>query len=331
MPDNTHPEVVECNQKINSTPKLNYYQQFTSSYLSSISGMSMLNMQHLSQNIYFNKNINEFNGLNSMFHQFTQFQLMKENEDEKMYYAYRKQQSVSDPKYKTELCKTYISEGFCKYKNKCRFAHGVKDLIKYDKVNDDDDENQEKGTESTQKLSFDSSNSMETLETTHEIHDIHDIHDNSFSTKHSVANTKSNTSTLNNIIDSPIKTTITHSNKNRINNDTSGVITSLNINATPYMKNISKNNDNNKNTFYHNCNSFLRESQSHEFSQKCILNSIDTIDNNQENSEKNYYQHNQIMEIVNKELCDFNLSFKRLPVFEKITQEEDFNIMISFS
>ena len=34
-----------------------------------------------------------------------------------------------DPKYKTELCKTYEDSGFCPYGNKCRFAHGRKELF----------------------------------------------------------------------------------------------------------------------------------------------------------------------------------------------------------
>jgi hypothetical protein len=31
---------------------------------------------------------------------------------------------LSDPTYKTELCITFISTGFCIYGNRCRFAHG---------------------------------------------------------------------------------------------------------------------------------------------------------------------------------------------------------------
>lgn len=34
-----------------------------------------------------------------------------------------------DPKYKTELCKTFEDSGFCPYGNKCRFAHGRKELF----------------------------------------------------------------------------------------------------------------------------------------------------------------------------------------------------------
>src|SRR5690242_6149199 len=34
-----------------------------------------------------------------------------------------------DPKYKTELCKSYKNNGFCVYGNKCRFAHGNDDIF----------------------------------------------------------------------------------------------------------------------------------------------------------------------------------------------------------
>ena len=47
----------------------------------------------------------------------------------KWYLMYKVQQALKDPKYKTELCKSYISQGFCKYDKKCRFAHGLDDLM----------------------------------------------------------------------------------------------------------------------------------------------------------------------------------------------------------
>jgi hypothetical protein len=31
-------------------------------------------------------------------------------------------------KYKTELCRTWVEHNYCPYKEKCRFAHGKKDL-----------------------------------------------------------------------------------------------------------------------------------------------------------------------------------------------------------
>ena len=34
-----------------------------------------------------------------------------------------------DPKYKTELCKTFEKTNFCPYGNKCRFAHGKEELF----------------------------------------------------------------------------------------------------------------------------------------------------------------------------------------------------------
>jgi len=34
-----------------------------------------------------------------------------------------------DPKYKTELCKSFTETSFCIYGNKCRFAHGKNDLF----------------------------------------------------------------------------------------------------------------------------------------------------------------------------------------------------------
>ena len=35
----------------------------------------------------------------------------------------------NDPKFKTELCKTFSDTGFCAYGNKCRFAHGREELF----------------------------------------------------------------------------------------------------------------------------------------------------------------------------------------------------------
>jgi len=35
----------------------------------------------------------------------------------------------NDPKFKTELCKTFTDTGFCTYGNKCRFAHGREELF----------------------------------------------------------------------------------------------------------------------------------------------------------------------------------------------------------
>jgi hypothetical protein len=38
----------------------------------------------------------------------------------------------TDPKYKTELCKSFTETSFCAYGNKCRFAHGRNEL--FDKI-----------------------------------------------------------------------------------------------------------------------------------------------------------------------------------------------------
>lgn len=40
-----------------------------------------------------------------------------------------------DPKYKTELCKSFMETHFCVYGNKCRFAHGYKELVVKTQIN----------------------------------------------------------------------------------------------------------------------------------------------------------------------------------------------------
>lgn len=47
-----------------------------------------------------------------------------------VYYEYKTLQSQIDPKYKKELCNNFITTGNCKYNLKCRFAHGINDVIK---------------------------------------------------------------------------------------------------------------------------------------------------------------------------------------------------------
>ena len=39
------------------------------------------------------------------------------------------EEKKKDPKYKTELCKTYSETGECPYGRKCRFAHGKEELF----------------------------------------------------------------------------------------------------------------------------------------------------------------------------------------------------------
>jgi hypothetical protein len=46
-----------------------------------------------------------------------------------MYLRYKTQQAIQDQKYKTELCKSFITDGSCKYGMRCRFAHGLQDLL----------------------------------------------------------------------------------------------------------------------------------------------------------------------------------------------------------
>lgn len=41
----------------------------------------------------------------------------------------------NDPKYKTELCKSFMETNFCVYGNKCRFAHGYKELVTKKQIN----------------------------------------------------------------------------------------------------------------------------------------------------------------------------------------------------
>ena len=38
------------------------------------------------------------------------------------------EERLKDPKYKTELCKSWMETNFCVYGNKCRFAHGNHEL-----------------------------------------------------------------------------------------------------------------------------------------------------------------------------------------------------------
>lgn len=42
---------------------------------------------------------------------------------------YIEEQKRIDPKYKTELCNTFSELGRCNYGFKCRYAHGVEELV----------------------------------------------------------------------------------------------------------------------------------------------------------------------------------------------------------
>ena len=46
-----------------------------------------------------------------------------------------KKNEKNDPKYKTELCKSFMETNFCVYGNKCRFAHGYKELVSKKQIN----------------------------------------------------------------------------------------------------------------------------------------------------------------------------------------------------
>lgn len=50
---------------------------------------------------------------------------MKKNANE---YVDYEQEKKTDPKYKTEMCKSWADTSFCVYGNKCRFAHGKQEL-----------------------------------------------------------------------------------------------------------------------------------------------------------------------------------------------------------
>ncbi len=45
------------------------------------------------------------------------------------------EEKKNDPKYKTELCKSFMETNFCCYGNKCRFAHGYKELVVKKQIN----------------------------------------------------------------------------------------------------------------------------------------------------------------------------------------------------
>jgi hypothetical protein len=55
-----------------------------------------------------------------------QIQKMKKNANDPVDIHVEKQM---DPKYKTEMCKSWIQTNFCVYGNKCRFAHGTHEIF----------------------------------------------------------------------------------------------------------------------------------------------------------------------------------------------------------
>ena len=54
------------------------------------------------------------------------------NQKKKLSKAIMEEEKKRDPKYKTELCKTYSETGECPYGKKCRFAHGKDELFSKD-------------------------------------------------------------------------------------------------------------------------------------------------------------------------------------------------------
>ena len=51
---------------------------------------------------------------------------LKKKSNEKVDVLYER---LLDPKYKTEICRKFEESRFCPYGNKCRFAHGKKDVF----------------------------------------------------------------------------------------------------------------------------------------------------------------------------------------------------------
>lgn len=74
-------------------------------------------------------NSNQKEQTQKVYQNFTNLQFYNVIDEEYLYKIYRFQQALLDPKYKTELCKSFISEGFCRYRYKCRFGHGLQDLM----------------------------------------------------------------------------------------------------------------------------------------------------------------------------------------------------------
>ena len=65
------------------------------------------------------------------------FNNKKEKKNSKIYIskALMEAEQKKDPKYKTELCKTFSETKQCPYGSKCRFAHGKDELFSKNKGN----------------------------------------------------------------------------------------------------------------------------------------------------------------------------------------------------
>lgn len=235
MPDYTKPETILLNN--NST--LNPFNS-NSTYTKPIPhNYPQLLTNKLNTSLNRNNKMMLFPNFNININQINQLQLLKEEQEEQMYAIYRKQQALIDPKYKSELCKSFISEGYCRYKNKCRFAHGIKDL----KSKDEKEANENKiedikskillinntpthsiinadNTKTNSTLKKDSFNINDEWKTGTHSND-KNKHDNSFSTK-----------------DSLIQSTqedVSNSNKKESNNNISQESQEENINTSSYI------------------------------------------------------------------------------------------------
>lgn len=121
MPDFKRNETVITNTNNNETQEVNQM-----SFQSQISNVEYQRLCMMSQYSQFNQyKMIQYN----QFPKYSPMSMNIPNQEEYLYQIYKCQQALLDQKYKTELCKSFISEGFCRYQLKCRFAHGIHDLI----------------------------------------------------------------------------------------------------------------------------------------------------------------------------------------------------------
>ena len=121
MPDFKRNETVIKNPTNTETQNPNLM-----SFQSQINSIEYQRLCMMSQYSQFNQfKIIQYNQL----HRNSSINMINPNQEEYLYQIYKCQQALLDTKYKTELCKSFISEGFCRYQLKCRFAHGIHDLI----------------------------------------------------------------------------------------------------------------------------------------------------------------------------------------------------------
>ena len=127
MPDFKRNETVIINPSNSESQKLN--QMSFQSQISSIEYQRLCMMSQYSQ-------LSQYKMIQyNQFPKYSQPNMSIPTQEEYLYQIYKCQQALIDQKYKTELCKSFISEGFCRYQFKCRFAHGIHDLINKTKDN----------------------------------------------------------------------------------------------------------------------------------------------------------------------------------------------------